>query len=622
MPGGRLTIDLQWAQPWFGVESDLDMFLVAGGSLVAGAQEVNNGPTGTQKPFEAFGVVNNGTAAVDVTLVIAKFGEGPDPAPLKFVMVRGDVSSVGATAPEDRFGPTIIGHNGAPAGMSVAAVPATNSAQVESFSSRGPVTHYFGPVNGTTPASPLAQPSALAKPDIAATDGAVTTFFPPSASGVSRFFGTSAAAPHAAAVAALEMEAAPDATVDEVYDAQRRTARQVGGFGAEAQGAGLLDAYAAVDRVTQAAPTATTGDALDVTTSSATLTGTVNPGRLSTVVQFEYSSAAGTETTPPESIGAGQSDVQVSAPIAGLEPNTTYTYRVVAINDEGLTNGPERTFTTASLPAAQAETGAATAITETGATLAGTANPQGSAAGARFEYGTTTAYGSETDAQDIGSGTAPVNVIAALSGLQAGTTYHYRLVVTNGAGTMRGEDQTFTTAGVQEPTPTPQPAPAPDPTPAAAPPAAAPPAAGPAAPPAAPQQTVALTLRGRTLQLTAPTHVARATVIVQKGRHTLARRRARVRSGAMKLKLRWSDVRNGRVITVALAGSARMRIGLQAKKLRLGVAGSFDQATMQVRRGAATRASGSIHAPTRVLTLPLAQPRRPRSDSVALVIQI
>ena len=74
-------------------------------------------------------------------------------------------------------GPAIFGHNGTGAGMSVAAVPFSNSGAIEEYSSRGPVTHYFGPVIGTTPAAPLASPQVLAKPDIAATDGGATTFF-------------------------------------------------------------------------------------------------------------------------------------------------------------------------------------------------------------------------------------------------------------------------------------------------------------------------------------------------------------------------------------------------------------------------------------------------------------
>jgi hypothetical protein len=64
-----------------------------------------------------------------------------------------------------------------------------------------------------------------------------------------------------------------------------------------------------------------------------------------------------------------------------------------------------------------------------------------------WEYGATTSYGQQTKAIDIGSGTAPVSVTDALSGLQANTTYHYRLVAQNTYGTEYGYDFTLSTAG-------------------------------------------------------------------------------------------------------------------------------------------------------------------------------
>ncbi len=62
-----------------------------------------------------------------------------------------------------------------------------------------------------------------------------------------------------------------------------------------------------------------------------------------------------------------------------------------------------------------------------------------------IEYGTTTAYGTTTPETDIGAGSAPVEVTASLSRLNAGTTYHYRLVAENSSGTAFGYDYTFTT---------------------------------------------------------------------------------------------------------------------------------------------------------------------------------
>lgn len=99
-----------------------------------------------------------------------------------------------------------------------------------------------------------------------------------------------------------------------------------------------------------------------------------------------------------------------------------------------------------------ATTGAAAAVTPTGASVGGTVNPNDQSTSYVFEYGTTTAYGSTTAPASAGAGTTNQDVAASLSGLMPGTRYHYRLVATNGSGTARGDDATFTT-GPAPPTP-------------------------------------------------------------------------------------------------------------------------------------------------------------------------
>jgi len=78
--------------------------------------------------------------------------------------------------------------------------------------------------------------------------------------------------------------------------------------------------------------------------------------------------------------------------------------------------------------------------------LSGSADPAGSSATAFFEYGSTANYGSTTAATALGSGSAPVALIANVSGLSSGTTYHYRLVVQSGGGIAATGDAIFTTA--------------------------------------------------------------------------------------------------------------------------------------------------------------------------------
>jgi len=84
-------------------------------------------------------------------------------------------------------------------------------------------------------------------------------------------------------------------------------------------------------------------------------------------------------------------------------------------------------------------------LTWTGATLYGTANPNGATTSAWFEYGLTTSYGSNTIATNIGSGTNLVSLATVLDGLLAATHYHFRLVATNSVGTTSSTNSLFLT---------------------------------------------------------------------------------------------------------------------------------------------------------------------------------
>ena len=77
--------------------------------------------------------------------------------------------------------------------------------------------------------------------------------------------------------------------------------------------------------------------------------------------------------------------------------------------------------------------------------LTGTVEPLGLDTTYSFEWGTTTPYGSSSIHHDAGSGSKPVRVSVAVSGLQPDTTYHYRLVARNAAGPTNGADETFHT---------------------------------------------------------------------------------------------------------------------------------------------------------------------------------
>jgi hypothetical protein len=95
-----------------------------------------------------------------------------------------------------------------------------------------------------------------------------------------------------------------------------------------------------------------------------------------------------------------------------------------------------------------AYTGAASQITYSSATLEGYVNPKGQGTSYYFIYGPTASYGSSSPVSSAGSGTTSTKVSQAIADLQAGTTYHFRLVATGPAGTNSGADRTFATPAI------------------------------------------------------------------------------------------------------------------------------------------------------------------------------
>ncbi|MEK7558568.1 MAG: hypothetical protein AAB507_01960 [Patescibacteria group bacterium] len=135
---------------------------------------------------------------------------------------------------------------------------------------------------------------------------------------------------------------------------------------------------------------------------------------------------------------------------SGLSAGTNYCYRVRAYNSTGdSTYSNEACASTQAAPIVQptAATGSATAITSNSATLNATVNPNGTATGAFFQWGTSSSFGNTTQSQIIGNGIININVSANLTGLTPATTYYFRIVTTNSSGgTVFGTTQTFTTS--------------------------------------------------------------------------------------------------------------------------------------------------------------------------------
>ncbi|HYJ22172.1 MAG TPA: hypothetical protein VEW07_09140 [Solirubrobacterales bacterium] len=197
------------------------------------------------------------------------------------------------------------------------------------------------------------------------------------------------------------------------------------------------------------APVVVTKAATAVTKTAAKVNATVDAEGLEADCEFAYDDNPGfsSPTTAPcvPSPVIGSTATPVSASLSGLAVNTTYYFHVVAENDGGESVGTDLQFTT--LPDAPvAKTNGASGQTQTTATLNGSVNASGVSTACKFEYGTSASYGKTAPCSvDPVSGSTETAVSAALSGLSAGTTYHYRLVATNAGGSTNGGDATFST---------------------------------------------------------------------------------------------------------------------------------------------------------------------------------
>ena len=202
-----------------------------------------------------------------------------------------------------------------------------------------------------------------------------------------------------------------------------------------------------------ARPQVSTTAATSLGQTTATLNGVVNPGGLYTSYHFEY----GTDTnydsqTGYGELGPGTTQQVVSIDVSGLNPGTTYYFRLVATNPDGTaTDSGGMSFTTASVPQApvppapQATTTPASRVGRHGATVNGVVDPEGVETSYSFQYGRTSRYGSTTPVQAAGAGSLDEAVRAVLYGLPRHTRFHVRLVAVSAGGTTYGEDRTFRT---------------------------------------------------------------------------------------------------------------------------------------------------------------------------------
>ncbi len=192
-------------------------------------------------------------------------------------------------------------------------------------------------------------------------------------------------------------------------------------------------------------PSVTTNDATSVATTSATLSGDLTSlGTAESVtVSFEWGTASGsyTYTTADQ---AGTSTGAFSADLSGLSPGTTYYFRAKAVGDGDPAYGPEKRFMTLITPPS-VETVDASNVAVASATLNGHLISLGTAnfVEVSFEWGT--AGGSYTHITAAQMWTSTGSFFADLSGLDPGTTYHFRAKTVGDGDPVFGEEKSFTT---------------------------------------------------------------------------------------------------------------------------------------------------------------------------------
>lgn len=192
-----------------------------------------------------------------------------------------------------------------------------------------------------------------------------------------------------------------------------------------------------------ASPTVSTVSATSIGQTAATLRADVNPHGAATTYAFQYgtSTAYGAQT-PARSAGKGTAAKRVGFRLTGLTPGVRYHFRVIASNAGGTSTGADRSFKT-KLPPAKPPTVLGSAPfgpSASGITFTALLNPGAATTTYRFQYGTSTAYGLETFGKSIGAGIVPQSVSFRINSLASRTTYHFRVVASNRAGTTFGPD--------------------------------------------------------------------------------------------------------------------------------------------------------------------------------------
>ena len=229
-PNGGVTVVLQWNDEFgsSGNNYDLLLYNMNDWNVLASSVYMQDGD---DDPIEAFSYTNTAGYTIEAEIDVLNYFGHAEMKTLEVFVYPNNGASVylNNIDPAD----SIFGHPAVPGAIAVGAIDASDPGNddIEPFSSLGPVT--------ITYPSPVSRP----KPDLSGIDGVAVTGaggFP------TPFFGTSAAAPHIAAIAAQVWGAYPSETGDEIRTVLCDTAIDLGSAGYDnIYGYGMTDALAA-----------------------------------------------------------------------------------------------------------------------------------------------------------------------------------------------------------------------------------------------------------------------------------------------------------------------------------------------------------------------------------------
>ncbi len=330
-----LAYNMNWSDPQGASGNDYDLFLVSSSGTIKASS--TNIQSGTQNPYEQIDAPS--LASGDRLIVFKTAGASTRAFHVNTNRGKLTVATGGQTK----------GHSCAANALSIAATPAHGAFQsgapvgpypnpfvstnhVENFSSDGPRRKFYNP-DGTsiTPGNFLFSTNGgtvLAKPDLAAADGVKTTFG--ILSGLNPFYGTSCAAPHAAAIAALILSGNPSLTPAQVRTILISTALDIESPGYDYNsGYGIIQAYQAASKVVSGSCGTPSPNASNITATSATISWAAVSGANNYDVDYKKNAAS-------TWINAATGTTATSLNLTGLTAGTIYNCRVRSNCTSGL----------------------------------------------------------------------------------------------------------------------------------------------------------------------------------------------------------------------------------------------------------------------------------------------